>query len=592
MTQTTQPEPIGDALDWVEQRLAIVDKSGKLGLLQLNQTQQTLVRVVREQRDRGLPIRILVLKSRQQGISTVIEAMFFTEVVSQQHFHAAVIAHDKKASRHIFAMARLFHAYLPAWEQRPQDRSSVMELAYSEPHGSRFSVLTAGQDEVGRAETAQLIHGSEVAFWPHDTEVMTGLMQIVGDRPETGVILESTANGMGGEFHARWEAAEARMRADPEDWDGFVPVFFSWLLDPDCSRAVPVGYEWGRLDADEVQLRDEMGATDEQLYWRRYKIRETFNDDTPLFCQEYPATPAEAFMATGRPAIPAIVINHHTATILPEVEDYEHVGQGYRRCNLVWDSHCPNLVRPQFGRHITEPCWRIWRVPGERADYAVGADVAEGIVCDPTDPRSEPDWSTAFIMDREALMQVAEYRGRIEAHLFGEELVKAALWYNRAWLAPESNAAGQAVVGKLKESGYSRIYRRMEATDKARTQFAEVYGFRTTPANRKEIIDRYLEYAMPDLFGSFEGRFLVRSDRFLDEETTFVWHKSGRRQHRDGYHDDLLFAAFLALQAHLNCPRTVGSAPARHDRPVELNYIDAVDPGIEFRAYRGVERTR
>jgi hypothetical protein len=36
-----------------------------------------------------------------------------------------------------------------------------------------------------------------------------GVVQAVPDEPDTEIILESTANGVGGEFHERWQQAEA-----------------------------------------------------------------------------------------------------------------------------------------------------------------------------------------------------------------------------------------------------------------------------------------------------------------------------------------------------------------------------------------------
>ena len=50
---------------------------------------------------------------------------------------------------------------------------------------------------------------------------MLSLMQAVPHDPQTMVIIESTANGVGGEFHQQWLRA---VRGESE----FVPLFFPW----------------------------------------------------------------------------------------------------------------------------------------------------------------------------------------------------------------------------------------------------------------------------------------------------------------------------------------------------------------------------
>jgi hypothetical protein len=49
-----------------------------------------------------------------------------------------------------------------------------------------------------------LLEGSEVAFWPNARDHFAGVVHTVPDLSGTEIILESTANGVGGEFHERW----------------------------------------------------------------------------------------------------------------------------------------------------------------------------------------------------------------------------------------------------------------------------------------------------------------------------------------------------------------------------------------------------
>ena len=56
--------------------------------------------------------------------------------------------------------------------------------------------------------TWALFHGSEVGFWAHADSHIAGVLQAVPDAKGTEIILESTANGVGGAFHKMWRDAE------------------------------------------------------------------------------------------------------------------------------------------------------------------------------------------------------------------------------------------------------------------------------------------------------------------------------------------------------------------------------------------------
>ena len=66
---------------------------------------------------------------------------------------------------------------------------------------SGYKVGTAGNKGAGRSSTIQYFHGSEVAFWPHAAEHAKGVLQAIPDAPDTEIILESTANGIGNYYH-------------------------------------------------------------------------------------------------------------------------------------------------------------------------------------------------------------------------------------------------------------------------------------------------------------------------------------------------------------------------------------------------------
>ena len=256
---------------------------------------------------------------------------------------------------------------------------------------------------------------------------------------------------------------------------------------------------------EELTLR-QMGATPEQLYWRRQKITEGLGGSLDMFHQEFPSTPEEAFLTSGRAVVPAHVIAHHRTTC-----------RAGRKCRLVLDETQPNGVRPEYDDGLFPPFWRVWRSPDENGDYALAGDVAEGALSDPNNQASEPDRSGALVFERQSLDDCAEWVGRIEADLFGEELWKAHKWYNECWVTPEANPAGQASLLVLKRHGCSRIMRRVAFIDKV-TQIPQTSeGWKTLLNNREAMLMEMIAAIRPNAAGTYEGQMIIHSAEFLDE---------------------------------------------------------------------------
>jgi hypothetical protein len=173
------------------------------------------------------------------------------------------------------------------WGAGDIDRIRMMAKELVASLDSGYSVGTAGTKAAGRSRTLQLFHGSEVAFWPNAASHFAGVLQAVPDLPETEIILESTANGIGGEFHERWQMAEAGI-------GDYQAIFVPWFWSEEYARPVDADFI---LDDDEEEYAALHGLSMEQMAWRRAKIHEL--KDPMLFRQEYPSTAAEAFQLTG-----------------------------------------------------------------------------------------------------------------------------------------------------------------------------------------------------------------------------------------------------------------------------------------------------
>lgn len=261
----------------------------------LNRAQGFLHDAIEQQRAKTGRVRALVLKGRQQGISTYIGGRFYWRTTHGKGIRTFILTHEQDATDNLFGMVERYHDNCPPLVRPHTGASNAKEL-YFDLLESGYAVGTAGTKAVGRSQTIQLFHGSEVAFWPNADTHFAGVVQAVPDMPGTEIILESTANGVGGEFHERWQQAE-RGEGD------YIAVFIPWFWQEEYRRDVPAGFD---LNEEEIEYKTAHGLSDEQMAWRRNKIAEL--KDPLLFKQEYPATAAEAFQMSG-----------HDSFIRPEI---------------------------------------------------------------------------------------------------------------------------------------------------------------------------------------------------------------------------------------------------------------------------------
>lgn len=252
----------------------------------LNRAQEYLHERLEDQRRTTGKVRALVLKGRQQGISTYIGGRFYWRTTHGRGIRCFILTHEQDATNNLFAMVERYHEHCPDLVKPNTGASNAKELIFDRLE-SGYAVGTAGTKAVGRSQTIQLFHGSEVAFWPNAATHFAGVVQAIPDMPGTEVLLESTANGVGGEFHERWQQAEAGI-------GDYIAVFIPWFWQEEYRRDVPAGFA---LEDEEAEYATLHKLSMEQMAWRRNKIAEL--KDPLLFKQEYPATAAEAFQMSG-----------------------------------------------------------------------------------------------------------------------------------------------------------------------------------------------------------------------------------------------------------------------------------------------------
>jgi len=283
--------------------LKIRRKDGLVVPFVLNRAQRRLHECLEGQLERRGKVRAVILKGRQMGSSTYIQGRFYWKIWRKggSGLKAFILTHEQPATDNLFKMTKRFQDRAPEGLAHPTVAANAKELAFA-GRDSSYLVATAGTKGVGRSDTLQLFHGSEVAFWPNAEDHIDGVEQAIADAPGTEKILESTANGVGNVFQRRYSAAE-RGQSDEE------AIFLPWYWDAGYEEPPPQGWHPSKAWAE---YQGQHRITDAQLYWAYKKNRGMATaisapTDEPCwkFRQEYPATAAEAFQSSGNSFIPA-----------------------------------------------------------------------------------------------------------------------------------------------------------------------------------------------------------------------------------------------------------------------------------------------
>ena len=144
--------------------LKIKTKSGAILPLRFNRSQQYLHARLESIRQRTGRVRAILLKGRQFGGSTYINARFYHRTSLNSGMQAYILTHEQDATDNLFGMVERFHEH--CWLRPSTGAANAKEL-YFDKLDSGYAIGTAGTKAAGRSRTIQLFHGSEVAFWPN-----------------------------------------------------------------------------------------------------------------------------------------------------------------------------------------------------------------------------------------------------------------------------------------------------------------------------------------------------------------------------------------------------------------------------------------
>jgi hypothetical protein len=579
--------------------LKIRTKEGELVPLKWNFAQRYVSRKLAEQWKAHHRVRAIILKARQEGVSTLTAARFMRSLNLYSGVKALVIADSLERAGAVFSIYERFDLNLPH-ELRPEVLGQAARRSLRYAHDSEVSVRPASDKDAGRAQTTHKLHATEIAMWPISTQRDTWV-SATSAVPDYGseIIVESTAKGAGGLFYELWNKA-----VDPAS--GWLAIFLPWWIHeeydagygehnpspmPDELEAIattPDEFEKTALAAGIPWEGKNFVLPLSRLVWRRRRIVTQFGGDpvtlgedaTRDFQEEFPATAEEAFIASG-----ALYFEEaRLRELAQKVRDPIKQGKLVEEHIKVGDQTIKVVTLQENKRGFI----RVWEEPQVVPEkppkdfvlshYTIGADTAEGKLTVKQESTStlkeDRDYSAGAVVSVPprggAPGLAATIHGWIPADIFAKQLALLGEWYEcggpadkpvstrraPAKLCVESNhASGQRVLQYLKEIiRYPNVY--WQRTFNTRTDtFEPKIGWRTDERSRDILLDGLGELIR-------KSQIIVPDPDTVRELGQFVYGKDGKPGALDGAHDDRVFALALAIQMALKEHRhAVTSAP-------------------------------
>ena len=379
----------------IELCFVVVDKNQKTMPFFFNDVQRDFIDRVNqaiEDFNNGLipDISLLVLKGRQQGFTTLVTAYQLACSMLNRNFQGYTLADKSDNAEAIFQnKAKFTYSQLPE-ALKPTEKYNNRKQLLFEKINSSWAVDTATKD-VGRSRTVNFFHGSECAFWQYGIAPVQGALGEAFTR-NCIKIYESTANGYN-DFQKMWDSGV------------HINCFYEWWRTKEYNipfrndEAREEFYNnintrkdwiWERLR----WLRDEIGLAPDQLHWYWNKYDKYLDKD--LIKQEYPCTPREAFLLSGKNVF-------DTETILDRLQRLQKplkVGyftydyDGLRISNIQWRDDKNGYIK-------------LYTLPKQLAftEFCIGGDTAG----------DGSDSFTGHVLDAKSGVQVAHLKHQFDA---------------------------------------------------------------------------------------------------------------------------------------------------------------------------------
>ena len=542
-----------DFYKFAKMNLYIKDKFANIVPFVPNEPQRALIDYVLLCIKEKRPVKVIILKARQMGFSTAVEALCYWWTSTNFNINSVIIGNDEKSSLNLYRMFRRYFdntniLFKPS--VRYNTKSDLTFEKFDENGkqiglGSAIKIETAKNKSAGRSDTVNFLHASELGAWENGEDLVASLMQTVPDaevmEKPSMVFLESTAEGRGNYFHKEYVAAVNKK-------NNYQPLFAPWWILDTYERDATFE-ELGQLNDYEKFLVELMRKGHETLghkftvseesiprklaYYRR-KAKD-FAATPERLPQEYPSTWEESFIASGKNVFNPLALQEmeKDATPLEDVEYYKIIpleDRPYEEFELEQIPFEENETPDDF---TYKAPLKIWEKPKPYKEYVIGADVAEGL--------KGGDFSVATVVDISTMAVVARWRGHCDPDKFGEILGALGTYYNYALIGVEVNNHGLTTVQKLRDTFYTNLYKRDRGYDEEWETPTVNLGWKTDMRTKRLMID--------DLIKLVRERVIKDKDIvFINEAFSYVRDERGRMNAEEGSHDDVVMSTAIAYQ--------------------------------------------
>jgi len=525
----------GDYDLFAEKYIKIVNKDTDTVPFKHNSIQNKINAKVKELQDQGKPVRIIIAKARQQGVSTNEQGRMVWNTTQHKNTNALIVADDDKATNAIFEKAKYMVTKLPDNIRPLQRASNAKEIIFDKPTGykgeeeglnSKISVQVAGKTNIGRGDTYTHVHLSEFAYWKGaegqgPLNQLTGILQAVPKITESIVIIESTAQGFN-DFKTLWDSA----MTGKTQW---VPMFFPWHE-----------YEDYRMEVTELERKEIMSSlneyeteivklydiTAEQIKWYRWMLENDCHGDENLMKQENPTFPEEAFVFSGSPVFNTEIIMRRIEFLRKEYEK-KPPKKGY----FIFEWH--NAVYKDKIVNST-----IKFIPSKSGSITIYEDVLPGVpyVIGGDTKGDGSDFFAGTVKNNNTGKRCCTLHSDMSPDEYTHQMYCLGKYYNDALIGIEVNFDIYPIK-ELERLGYANQYMRQHF-DSMTNEYQKKYGWKTDGNTRPLIISKQLTLLRDniDLFTDMP---------MLQECITFVKDKDGRPDAMSGKHDDLLFSDMI-----------------------------------------------
>ena len=551
-------EIIDDPSKLIELCFTVVNKDKREEPFFLNEVQKEFMNILNQaikDFDEGLitNISLLVLKGRQQGFTTLISAYQLAATTTRKKFEGLTLADESSNAEAIFQnKAKFIYDRLPEILKPTEKYNSKRQLLF-EKLNSSWTINTATK-EVGRSRTINFFHGSECAFW------RDGISSIQASLGETFTknaikIYESTANGFN-DFREMWKSG------------AHINCFFQWWK----TKEYRLNFETKNMrtkflnDIDRNKgewiydrlkwLRDEKKLDENQLYWYFKKYQGYI--DKELIKQEYPCTPDEAFVASGKCYFNKDNIIKRIDLLEEQENTIEDIG--YFKHDIVIKNDRKVITDIKW---ISDPlgCIKLIKKPEEYKPYALGGDTAgEG-----------SDSFTGIVTDNTNGKIVAVLKHEQDETFYTRQIYCLGWYYNKALIGLETNFSTYPTKMLAEEYEYPNLYVR-DKEDDYTGKIVKAYGFRTDRITRPLIL--------AELQRIFEEEIEKITDiDILKEALTFIKNEKGRAEAQEGCHDDLIMGT--AITYYIASQQTTSRIYPTGEKPRDSIYQFQEDEYIE-----------